>query len=382
MRKKELEKHTQKYCYLSMESLINTPFNADYFRKEIEEMSSIKANIKSSNKKKLKQNTAYFQSLNLIKDKMIIDLIKFLQELIFLRTYRINALYKSNYLINSLFCTIQNKLGLKNKDIFFLTIDEIQTILRLGFITKKKVEKIYLRKKVWAVLLFKGKLNIFSGYDEVIKAIEYYNIKPARLNSLNKTVIEGKVASQGQITGRVKIIKSASHLDKLEKGDVLVTTMTTPDFVVGMSRASAIITDEGGITCHAAIVSRELGVPCIVGTNNATNILNDNDLVFVDAILGKITILEKFIDKQSNILSGKSIFPGIVKGKINERDIFVCHSVTPNLLSIIYQIKGLIVEENSYTSHAYLYSQEFRIPAIMGVENAATLLKQNQRTHL
>ena len=158
--------------------------------------------------------------------------------------------------------------------------------------------------------------------------------------------------------------------------------MTTPDFVVGMSRASAIITDEGGITCHAAIVSRELGVPCIVGTNNATNILNDNDLVFVDAILGKITILEKFIDKQSNILSGKSIFPGIVKGKINERDIFTCHSVTPNLLSTIYRIKGLIVEEYSYTSHAYLYSQALKIPAIMGVENAVIFLKQNQKITL
>jgi len=143
------------------------------------------------------------------------------------------------------------------------------------------------------VLLFKGKLNIFSGYDEVIKAIEYYNIKPARLNSLNKTVIEGKVASQGQITGRVKIIKSASHLDKLEKGDVLVTTMTTPDFVVGMSRASAIITDEGGITCHAAIVSREFNLPCVVGTSTATQLLKNGDEIELDADNGIVKILKR-----------------------------------------------------------------------------------------
>jgi phosphohistidine swiveling domain-containing protein len=104
--------------------------------------------------------------------------------------------------------------------------------------------------------------------------------------------ISGMAASLGYAKGRAKVLKNADEGHKLEKGDILVTTMTTPDFLPYMSKASAIITDEGGITCHAAIVSREFGIPCIVGTNNATEILKDGDLVEVDAAEGKVKKLE------------------------------------------------------------------------------------------
>ncbi len=86
----------------------------------------------------------------------------------------------------------------------------------------------------------------------------------------------GLGASPGTAAGAVKIIKSIDELDKVELGDILVTTMTTPDMVPAMKRAAGIITDEGGITCHAAIVSRELGTPCVVGTGDATKVLDDN----------------------------------------------------------------------------------------------------------
>ncbi len=79
----------------------------------------------------------------------------------------------------------------------------------------------------------------------------------------------------------------------MEKGDVLVAGMTTPDFVPAMKKAPAIITDEGGITCHAAIISRELGIPCLVGTRIGTKILVDNELVEVNANHGVVKRLEK-----------------------------------------------------------------------------------------
>jgi len=78
------------------------------------------------------------------------------------------------------------------------------------------------------------------------------------------------------------------HLDKIKEGDVLVTTMTTPDMVPAMRRAKAIITDEGGITSHAAIVSRELGIPAVVGTNTATRRLKEGQIITVDAYKGRI----------------------------------------------------------------------------------------------
>ncbi|MFC1909789.1 phosphoenolpyruvate synthase [Chloroflexota bacterium] len=101
-------------------------------------------------------------------------------------------------------------------------------------------------------------------------------------------LFSGAPASPGIASGPVKIAPDASHLDKIMKGDVLVTEMTTPDFVPAMKRASAIITDRGGRTAHAAIVSRELGIPCVVGSGKATQILKDGQVVTVDGTEGKI----------------------------------------------------------------------------------------------
>jgi len=101
-------------------------------------------------------------------------------------------------------------------------------------------------------------------------------------------ILKGLGASPGIGVGPVKIIHSASELDKIEKGDVLVTRMTNPDMVPAMQKAAAIVTDEGGITCHAAIVSREMGVPCVVGTESATEKLKDGQIITVDGTHGLV----------------------------------------------------------------------------------------------
>ncbi len=101
-------------------------------------------------------------------------------------------------------------------------------------------------------------------------------------------IVRGQTASAGVASGTVKIVRSAADLAKVIEGDILVTEMTNPDMVVAMKKAAAIITDQGGITAHAAIVSREMGIPCIVGTENATKILNDGNIITVDATHGKV----------------------------------------------------------------------------------------------
>lgn len=101
-------------------------------------------------------------------------------------------------------------------------------------------------------------------------------------------LVQGLSASPGVGSGTVKIVHGIEDLGKVLKGDVLVTKMTNPDMVPTMQRASAIVTDAGGSTCHAAIVSREMGIPCIVGTENATKQLSENEVVTVDATSGKV----------------------------------------------------------------------------------------------
>jgi pyruvate,water dikinase len=97
----------------------------------------------------------------------------------------------------------------------------------------------------------------------------------------------------GKARGIVKVITSAKLLYKVNEGDILVTAMTRPEYLISMRKAAAIITDDGGITCHAAIISRELKIPCIIGTKYATRILKDGDLVEVDANKGIVKILKK-----------------------------------------------------------------------------------------
>ncbi|MGA2418325.1 MAG: PEP-utilizing enzyme [Candidatus Staskawiczbacteria bacterium] len=102
----------------------------------------------------------------------------------------------------------------------------------------------------------------------------------------------GMAASLGKAQGKVKIIKSVKEIGRIKQGDVLVAVMTRPDYLPAMKKACAIITDEGGITSHAAIVSRELKIPCVIGTKIATQILRDGDIVQVNANHGFVKILE------------------------------------------------------------------------------------------
>jgi pyruvate,water dikinase len=101
-------------------------------------------------------------------------------------------------------------------------------------------------------------------------------------------LLSGDGASPGIASGPVKIVPEATQIDKVKTGNVLVAEMTTPDFVPAMKRAVAIVTDRGGRTAHAAIVSRELGIPCVVGAEGATTTLKDGQVITVDGSRGKI----------------------------------------------------------------------------------------------
>jgi pyruvate,water dikinase len=103
-----------------------------------------------------------------------------------------------------------------------------------------------------------------------------------------EVLLQGLAASPGIASGTVKIIEDLEDLHKIKQGDVLVTKMTNPDMVVSMQKSAAIITDEGGLTAHAAIVSREMGIACVVGTEKATEVLKEGEVVTVDGYSGKI----------------------------------------------------------------------------------------------
>lgn len=105
--------------------------------------------------------------------------------------------------------------------------------------------------------------------------------------------IKGTVANKGIARGSVKVVFNRQQINKVEEGDIIVAPMTSVWYMHALKKASGIVTDEGGITCHAAIVSRELNKPCIIGTNIATRVLKDGDLVEADADKGIVKIIKR-----------------------------------------------------------------------------------------
>lgn len=103
-----------------------------------------------------------------------------------------------------------------------------------------------------------------------------------------RVLLRGLGGAPGLAGGPVRVLGTIDEAERLRDGDVLVTHMTSPDWTALMRRAAAIVTDSGGMTCHAAIVSRELGIPCVVGTSEATSVLRDGELVTVDATRGVV----------------------------------------------------------------------------------------------
>ncbi len=173
----------------------------------------------------------------------------------------------------------------------------------------KQIEEHYGRPQdiEWAI----EKGNIYIVQSRAIttlglkEKVEMEKERRQKTGEIDAPVLaDGLAASPGIASGRVMIVPTTKDIGKVKEGGVLVTKMTNPDWVPIMKKSSAIVTDEGGTTCHAAIVSRELGIPCVVGTSNATKKLKDGQLVTVNGYTGfvykgevKIDMPEKRVEK-------------------------------------------------------------------------------------
>ena len=153
------------------------------------------------------------------------------------------------------------------------------------------IRQLKIRQNGCLYLVSRGKiLRVMTAKKEVRKILDkIYKKSESKISEF-----KGMPASLGFARGRVKLVLSSSDNHKINSGDVMVTSMTRPEHLPAMKKAKAIITDDGGITCHAAIIARELGVPCIIGTIIATDVLKDGDLVEVNANIGLVKIIKRY----------------------------------------------------------------------------------------
>jgi len=194
--------------------------------------------------------------------------------------------------------------------IYSLTDEEVITLAKWAVIVEehytKKFGKWMPQDLEWAKDGESGKLYIVQSRPETVQIAKSANvIEEYQLETTKEPIVVGTAIGEKIGSGKVKVIEDVSKISEFQKGDVLVTKMTDPDWVPVMRIASAIVTDEGGKTCHAAIVSRELGVPAIVGSETATKVLKKVKEVTVDCSSGS---------------TGK-VFSGIIPFKINKHDL-------------------------------------------------------------
>jgi phosphoenolpyruvate synthase/pyruvate phosphate dikinase len=227
---------------------------------------------------RLETKRAIVRAKKLLKNKShYVDVMQFF---IYYRTHRTDNFNKIFFSWHKALENFAKNKGLTYENLIYCSYPEI--------INNKipSVKVLEERKKDFVALLSRGKIEIISGK-------RVMTFKKLCLEKNISDIISGRSAFSGIATGKIRIVSNKKDLDNFKKGEVLVASMTTPSMVMAMKKASAFVTDEGGITCHAAILAREMKKPCVIGTKNATRLLKNGDFVEVDADKGIVRIIKK-----------------------------------------------------------------------------------------
>ncbi len=277
----DLKKHVEKYKWMQFHYDGPTILDEVYFLESLksagkQEDGAEKLSALIKNEEEIvKKQAQLTEELKLSeKERYWIEIAR---EFAFLKGLRKDVVFEASCNSFPLTKEIARRLELTTRQVRFMTLEEVENALTTG---KIDLETVNQRSK-YCVQLNKGKIVFYVGEKaRQLAAMIYEDEAPASKE------IKGTPAFPGSATGIVKIINNASDMKKFEKGNILVSPATNPNLVSIMKIAGAIVTNEGGITCHAAIVSRELKVPCVIGTKIATKWLKDGDVVEVDATTG------------------------------------------------------------------------------------------------
>jgi len=230
------------------------------------------------------------EKLQLIKELKISSADKHLfyiaADIIYLKAYRKDCWFHGCFVAENLYKEIGRRLGLSLNQVWMMGWWEVAPALVKGKFDSEILNE-RIKFSVYHQLGKKGEIYIGKKAKDFLKRLILEKINIESVDELS-----GTAAYVGKVKGKVKIINLPEEMGKMKKGDIMVAHTTFPSLVPVMKKAAAIVTDDGGITCHAAIVARELKIPCVVGTKIATQVLHDGDLVEVDANKGIVKIIK------------------------------------------------------------------------------------------
>ncbi|MFH1895281.1 MAG: PEP-utilizing enzyme [archaeon] len=279
----KLNNHLEKFCWIPV-LVNNKPLTKKDILNEIKNKSKEDLSKYKGMNSKLEKTKSDFNSvlneLNLGEKEL-----KFVKELNKTAFYRAESNFLLSYFsfkLIPLYSEMAERIGLTYGEMKNFTDEEVERFLKYN----SKADRQALNERTeFCYMLEEGKYFLETG-DNALKIKSIIEGIPS--SDSEEKMFFGMSASPGMITGKARVLSDSSEISKIEKGDILVAPATSVDFVPAMKKASAIITEFGGITSHAAIVSRELGIPCIVGVKNIAKILKDGDKIKVDAFKGLI----------------------------------------------------------------------------------------------
>ena len=282
-----IEDFSKKYFWFPYEYVGPDVWNIETVTKRVKE--SLDNHIpKDYTKNVSKEQDECIQKFNLSDD--LVKLFNVLQIATLMQDDRKMFNAQACYYINGIIAeNLARKLNVSVEQLHYLDIGLLEKYLDDND-SERLIKELDKRKNFLLVLQTDEGNQFFTG-SEAKEKLKELNVE-FKQDLSEITEIKGRTACQGKIKGKVKVLLTSSGVENFNEGDILVTPMTTPDFVPIMGKAGAIVTDEGGITCHAAIVSREMKIPCVVGTEIATKVLHDGDLVEVDANTGVVRKVE------------------------------------------------------------------------------------------
>ncbi len=289
-----LENHLKKFAYIGVSYYKEPPREENNYRKQISKYLKEKRNWqyfkkiieeqKKDSKKRIRMRDKMY---NEIRNTRLKKAILILREAAWCKDYFRGSISEIiYYYFDVLLKELARHLKITQDQIKTLNNRELERLMKGKKLSWKEINQ---RQKYYASGTFNHKLFLYYGK----KAKQIENKYFAKPKSQKVSKLKGISAQRGITKGRAKIILSYDDFKKFKEGDILIANNTMPEYMPIIRKAKAIVTEIGGITCHAAIVSRELKKPCIIGVKNATNIIKDGDEVEVDADEGIIKILKK-----------------------------------------------------------------------------------------
>lgn len=283
---KVLAAHTKKYEWINYQyrgPILDFKYFAD--RAQALKDSKIKPQVLLQEilkkERKVKQEKIYLiKKLKFNKHQLL--LIKMAQAMVFLKDYRKEAVYYSMYCYEPLFKEMGKRFGMSIDQIRAMNYWEISDLLKTG---ETDINDLNDRLKLAVGFCDKKNFMMYSGTaaTEFLKQTNFEKIKKSTSNEF-----VGSCAYPGKVRGRVRIINIPEEMHKMNKGDILVAHNTNPNLVPAMKKAAALVSGAGGLTCHTAIVARELQIPSVVGVPGIDQILKDGMRIEVDATAGII----------------------------------------------------------------------------------------------